>query len=173
MMIDRFRPFFKKVNLREFAFAFLASGFGLGLSPIAPGTFGTLSGVAIHLLVGLYLPQGARWYALILIFLIVCAVHFLTAPWAIEHWRSKDPQHFVLDEVAGYLLVPILFPYGSLWQVALWGFLLFRAFDIIKVPPARQIDRNMSGAWGILLDDLVSSGYAVAVMFILRWVGVI
>ena len=78
----------------------------------------------------------------------------------------------MLDEVAGYLVVPILFRGGELWQVALVGFLLFRIFDIIKIPPARQIDQNMHGSWGIILDDLISGAYAAAALYGLVWLGV-
>ena len=78
----------------------------------------------------------------------------------------------MLDEVAGYLVVPILFHGGELWQVALVGFLLFRIFDIIKIPPARQIDQNMHGPWGIVLDDLISGVYAALAIYGLVWFGV-
>lgn len=169
MSTNRYQALFERTSLKECIFIFIGSGFGLGLSPIAPGSCGALLGVAAHILIWSYLPSAIRLYALVFIFLLVCAVHFLLTPWAVAYWRSKDPGHFVLDEVAGYLLVIILYRHGNLWQIALWGFLLFRLFDIIKIPPARQIDRNMPGAWGILLDDFVSAGYAVLAMFILKW----
>jgi phosphatidylglycerophosphatase A len=173
MTHDQLKQFFKGSAAREAVSVFIGSGFGLGLSPIMPGTCGALPGLAAHLLIATYLPSEVRWYALVLIFIIICITHFLLTPWAVEHWRSKDPRHFVLDEIAGYLLVPILYPYGSPWHVALWGFLLFRVFDIIKIPPARQIDSGMPGAWGILLDDLVSSGYAVLAIVFLNQLNII
>ena len=139
----------------------LASGLGLGLSPVAPGTCGTLLGVLIHVLSATLLPPAAQAPALAAAWLAVCAAHLVLTPWAQAHWRSSDPPHFVLDEVAGYLLVPLLFRHGPLWQVALWGFILFRIMDIVKPFPARQIDRRMQGAAGILLDDLVSGLYAL------------
>jgi phosphatidylglycerophosphatase A len=105
------------------------------------------------------------------VFFLVCAANNWLTPWAVAFWQQEDPGHFVLDEVAGYLLVPLLFHQGQLWQVALWGFLLFRVFDIIKIPPARQVDQQIHGAWGILLDDLVSSVYVVLVMYGLWWLG--
>ena len=73
----------------------------------------------------------------------------------------------MLDEIAGYLIVPLVYPIGPLWLVASLGFLLFRMFDIIKVPPARQIDRDMHGSLGIVLDDLVSGTYAGLVLWAL------
>lgn len=150
----------------------IGSAFGLGLLPIAPGTFGALLGLLIHVLVFLLLPEGVRFSALFIAFFIVCLVHFLLTPWAIRYWKDKDPKNFVLDEVAGYLMVPLSFRYGALWQVAVYGFILFRIIDILKVPPARQIDRSVHGAWGILLDDLVSAGYTVVVLHMLRYAGI-
>jgi phosphatidylglycerophosphatase A len=149
----------------------LGSAFGLGLCPFAPGTCGALLGVLIHIVVAILLPIEMRMVVLTISFLLICVANHLLTPWATTYWRSKDPSHFVLDEVAGYLLVPILFHHGKLWQIVFWGFLLFRILDIIKVPPARQIDRNMGGAWGILLDDLVSAGYAVLFLYVLMWIG--
>ncbi len=140
---------------------FLASAFGLGLSPIAPGTCGALLGVAGHVLIAKLLPVESQVLALSCFFVIVCVAHFSLTPWAVNYWKCKDPQHFVLDEVAGYLMVPIFYRGGSLWYAVVVGFTLFRVFDIVKLPIARQIDRRMHGAWGILLDDLVSAGYAI------------
>ncbi|NLJ27614.1 MAG: phosphatidylglycerophosphatase A [Deltaproteobacteria bacterium] len=149
----------------------MATALGLGLLPGAPGTWGTLLGVLIHFFVIVSLPVEYISGALALALLMVCAGNIALAPWAMEYWKAKDPSRFVLDEVAGYLVVPLLFRHGEAWQVMLWGFLLFRLFDIIKIPPARQIDRMMSGGWGILLDDLVSGLYAALVMYAFRWMG--
>ena len=158
-------------NHKELFYVALASAFGLGLSPIGPGTCGAVLGVLIHILIVTLLPQNTQLTALVIAFGSVCAVHYWLTPWAVKYWKDEDPKNFVLDEVAGYLLVPILFHYGHLWQIVLWGFLLFRLLDIIKVPPARQIDRRMHGALGIVLDDLVSAGYAVLVLYALKWIG--
>jgi phosphatidylglycerophosphatase A len=153
-------------------FVFLGSAFGLGLLPIAPGSWAALLGVIIHVIAVLLLPT-TLYHTVVLIFvlfLVSIGNHLLT-PWAVRYWNKKDPGNFVLDEVAGYLLVPILFHHGTLWQVALWGFLIFRIFDIIKLPIARQIDQNVTGSWGILLDDLVSAAYTVCALYCLMWLG--
>ena len=149
----------------------LASAFGLGLSPVAPGTCAALLGVGIHVAIALGAPPSLRQPLLIVCFIAVCVGNHLLTPWAQAYWGGKDPRHFVLDEIAGYLLVPILFHHGQLWQVALWGFLGFRALDVIKPPPARQIDRGGTGAWGILMDDIVAAIYAVGCLYVLRWIG--
>lgn len=154
---------------RDFLYNAIGSAFGLGLSPVAPGSFGALLGVAYAVAVLLYLPLPARPWAIGAgLVAVIAANHFLT-PWAVEYWKQEDPSHFVLDEIAGYLMVPLLLPQGSLWEVGLFGFVLFRVFDVIKIPPARQIDRDMHGSWGIVLDDLVSGAYAALVLYLVRW----
>ena len=90
-----------------------------------------------------------------------------------RYWNDEDPGHFVLDEIAGYLMVPLLFRGAHLWETTVVGFLLFRVLDIIKLPPARQIDRDLHGPWGIVLDDLISGAYAALVLYGLRWLQVL
>jgi len=145
---------------RDFVYLAIGSALGLGLSPVAPGTLGALLGVLIHLLAVSYLPAPFYIMVLIIALLLVSVANHLLTPWAREYWGSEDPRHFVLDEIAGYLMVPILFHQWAPWK---------RFFDIVKIPPARQIDRNMKNSWGILLDDLVSGAYAALVMYVL-WV---
>ena len=154
---------------RDFVFNAIGSAFGLGLSPIAPGSFGALLGVVYSIPVMLYLPVAWRPAVIALGLAAVAAANHWLTPWAVSYWKDEDPSHFVLDEIAGYLMVPLLLPQGTLWQVCFWGFLLFRVFDIIKIPPARQIDRNLHGSWGILLDDLVSGAYAALALYLYRW----
>jgi len=149
----------------------IGSALGLGLSPVAPGTCGALLGVAIHLVIALTVPAALQLPLLAGSLLLVCLLHLLLTDWAVAYWADPDPSNFVLDEVIGYLTVPVLFHHGHLWQVALWGFILFRAFDIIKIPPARQIDRCWHNRWGIFLDDVVSAIYAVGVLYLLWWLG--
>ena len=167
-------------RLKDYLFVALGSAFGLGLSPIAPGSFGAFLGVGIHIFIHSLIRANLQLFFFIGFFLAVCVLHFCLTPWAVNYWKEEDPKNFVLDEVAGYLLVPILFhpefirptavPFR---QVLFFGFILFRVLDIIKVPPARQIDRNLHGGWGILLDDLVSAIYAVIVLYVLLMMKII
>jgi phosphatidylglycerophosphatase A len=150
---------------RDRLYNFIGSAFWLGLSPIAPGSFGALVGVAYAIAVFLLVPQGARPWAIGLGLVLVGVANHVLTPWAVGYWKDEDPKHFVLDEVAGYLVVPLLMPQGTLWEVAFWGFLLFRIFDVVKIPPARQIDRNLHGPWGIILDDIVSGLYGALAIY--------
>ena len=158
---------------RELVYVAIGSAFFLGLSPIAPGSFGALVGVAYHIGVALWLPLAWQVPALVAGLAVVIVANHVLTPWAVSYWKDEDPGNFVLDEVAGYLVVPILFRGSELYQVALWGFLLFRVFDIVKIPPARQIDQNMHGPWGIVLDDLISGAYAALALYALVWLGVL
>lgn len=149
-------------------YIFLGSALGLGLSPILPGTCGGLVGVFVHLAAAYTLPPGVEIVVLVGVFILVAVLNHYLTPWAEAYWQEEDPRHFVLDEVCGYLVIPIFFRFGEPVLVALVGFVLFRIFDIFKlIPPAKQIDENFHGPWGILLDDVVSAGYAVLCLYIL------
>ncbi len=137
------------------------SVFGCGFGPLVPGTFGSLAGVAIALL----LPAGA-WHLSIGIGVVVSsALTVALAPAAIRAAGKNDPQQVVMDEVAGVMLSLLLVPAPSAMEAA-WGFLFFRAFDILKPPPGRRLERLPAG-WGILLDDLAAGVYAMACLWVL------
>ena len=144
---------------------FLASGFYLGLAPLVPGSFGALVGLGWHFL-AIALGWGdlairAWCLAGAIAFSIV---HYALTPWAQKRWNDPDPKHFVLDEIVGYLCVPVF----ALPQTALWhplaGFVVFRILDAIKLPGARYIDRNIHTASGVLFDDVVSAAYSAAIL---------
>ncbi|MBP5509792.1 MAG: phosphatidylglycerophosphatase A [Kiritimatiellae bacterium] len=148
---------------------FLGSGFGLGLMPIVPGSFGALPGLALHLALwwaaaefgwgDLAIRAGCLAGAV-----ITAVVHYWLTPWAQAYWGDPDPRHFVLDEIVGYLFVPVFaFPIVK-FEYILLGFVLFRIFDAIKLPGARYIDRNIHTASGVLFDDVVSAAYSAVAL---------
>lgn len=165
----RARKYHSKNSKFDILYNLIGSAFGLGLSPIAPGSVGAILGVVIHLVIVSITPIHFHLVLIIGAFLVICAANVMLSEWAENFWGEEDPKHFVLDEVAGYLMIPIFFNHISFWLVAPVGYLLFRIFDIVKIPPARHIDKNMKGGWGILLDDLVSSVYVIVVMKIIFW----
>jgi phosphatidylglycerophosphatase A len=147
---------------------FLALGFGTGLSPVAPGTFGTL--VAIPIAMGLHAITGDAG------FLAANAILFAAGVWAsaVTARNLGVPDHggIVVDEVAAFLLV--LFFVGLEPMRVVVAFLLFRLFDIVKLPPAREIDRHWHGGLGVMLDDVVAAGYAlVAFALVVRVQGML
>ena len=158
---------------------FFGSAFGLGLLPIAPGSFGALLGVAMHVGIARWVGECCQLWALVACLAGVCVTHFILTPWAQRYWNDSDPGNFVLDEVAGYLTVPIalmavsrIFPNAptvKLLPQVIAGFLIFRIFDIIKLPGARYIDRNWHNAWGVLLDDIISGLYAAITIGLAAW----
>jgi len=154
---------------------FLASGFYLGLSPIVPGSFGALSGLAWHLLaVVCGWSDGATRLWCLWGAAVFSAIHYALTTWSQRHWRCSDPRHFVMDEIVGYLCVPVFWaipadsPY-PLWLWALAGFAVFRILDAIKLPIARYIDRNIHTAHGVLFDDVVSAAYTAALVSGVAW----
>lgn len=141
---------------------FLSLGFGSGLAPKAPGTFGTLAAVPLYwLLSAATLPV----YLAVVIALTVLGV------WLCDHTARAlgvhDHPAIVWDEVAGYLITMIAAPAG--WQWLLLGFVLFRLFDILKPWPIRWIDRQVHGGLGIMLDDVLAGAMAWLVLQGIAW----
>lgn len=149
---------------------FLASGFWLGLSPIVPGSFGALAGLMWHLAaLAMGWGEGAVRLWCLAGVIVVSIMHYRLTRWAQLRWRHPDPRHFVLDEIVGYLCVPLFWvipadALGPMWAWALAGFVVFRALDAIKLPVARYIDRNIHNAHGVLFDDVVSAAYTAALV---------
>lgn len=136
----------------------LAFGFGSGLAPKAPGTAGTLAAVPLWLMIAL-IPQVAQ-------FLLVAVVIVVGIPICGIAARSlgvHDHGGIVWDEFAGLFLTLLLLPAGPgpEWVWLLIGFVLFRAFDILKPWPIRWLDRHVPGGTGIMLDDLLAALFAV------------
>ena len=139
-----------------------ATAFGAGLSPHAPGTFGTLAAIPLYLLLSL-LPLGPYLLATAL----VIAVGIPLCGAAARRMQVADHPAIVWDEVAGYLLTMAAAPRG--WEWVLAGFVLFRLFDIAKPWPVRLADRRVHGGLGIMLDDLLAAGYAWGCLQALVW----
>jgi len=139
----------------------LAFGFGSGLSPFAPGTMGTL--VAIPFIFALKsLGDPGFWIALLLLFflgVVLCG-----------HVSRKLGVHdhggIVWDEMVGYWLSAAFVPLQWHWLLA--AFLLFRFFDIYKPWPIRQLDRKVSGGFGIMIDDIVAALFTIIVLAVVQ-----
>jgi len=134
---------------------FVALGFGAGLAPVAPGTFGTLVAIPLAWALRMYVPDA--------VFLAVIVVLLLVGMWA-AGVTGRDlgvPDHgaIVWDEVVAFLLV--LYFVGDSWLKIAIAFLLFRFFDIVKPPPIRQLDAAMKNGTGVMLDDLLAAVYTL------------
>ena len=134
---------------------FLALGFGSGLIPFMPGTFGSLA--ALPLLIPFsYLPP----ITLLLVAVLACAIGIYLCGKTADDMHVHDHGSIVWDEVAGILLTFLWVPL-SLWTVVA-GFLLFRFFDIVKPWPIGPVDKYVSGGLGIMLDDIIAGLMACA-----------
>lgn len=148
----------------------IATFFGVGRLRPGPGTWGSAatmllwSAAAYRLTPALRTPVAIALAVLVILIGIPAATHCARAS------GSKDPQFVVIDEVAGQLIALIAVPLA--WQTFLAGFILFRAFDIVKPPPVRQLERLPEGA-GIVLDDVAAGIYALIVMQLLLHFGLL
>jgi len=133
----------------------LVTGFGIGLLPIAPGTYGSILGMALFLaLAHLYLSL----FWLILIVLMLYFVSYFAVQSALRIIEKPDPGEIVIDEVLGMMLVMMVVPPEPKW--ALLAFILFRIFDILKPWPINQVDRKLKNALGVILDDVLAAVYS-------------
>jgi phosphatidylglycerophosphatase A len=151
--------------------ALLASAFGLGLSPVLPGTCGALLGLGLHYVLAAAAPPSGVAIGLGVGLLVSAWLNHALTAFSVRHWADDDPSAFVWDEVAGYLATALLTCWLPWWPFAPLAFGLFRVLDMIKVWPASLIDRRWHGPWGILLDDIVSACYAAAVVHLVHTQG--
>lgn len=138
----------------------LATWFGCGLSPIAPGTVGTLGALPLYFLVRGHGPQAVLGTAV-----LVTLIGIWASNRVIEATGEKDPQRIVIDEAAGVLLALAAAPMTTRGVVV--AVLLFRLFDITKPFPARHAERLPDG-WGVMLDDIVAGIFAA---ILVRFIG--
>jgi len=166
----------------------LATAFGLGYLPIAPGTWGSLGGVAITLamewitsrkmLLYMNMERDANFWTVGLLpakvdYVLVVAIAILgvyVAGRTAMYAGKKDPQFVVIDEVSGQMIA-YFSPFTVLnWKSLLLGFILFRVFDIWKPFPARQAE-SLPGGLGIMADDWIAGIYAALGLWIARALG--
>lgn len=141
----------------------IATAGGAGYFPIAPGTAGSLVGIAVVAVVArLPLSRAAGSATLAAVSAVLFALGVWAAGEAEKFFGRTDPGQVVVDEVVGQIITLLLFPHAT-WKWLLAGFLLFRAFDIVKPPPARQAERFPRG-WGIMMDDVVAGLYGLVVL---------
>lgn len=141
---------------------FIAFGFGTGLMPKAPGTWGTLIAIPLYLLIADLSPIS---------YLIITGLSFIAGSWIAQRVSRELGEHdyggIVWDEVVGYWLTMFMAPHGLVWIIL--GFILFRIFDILKPQPIRYIDRQVKGGFGIMLDDLLAAIPAWLILQTLAW----
>ena len=138
----------------------LAFGFGSGLAPKAPGTFGTLAAVPLFLLLS-YLSLSE--YIFVVIFASAVGIYFCDK--TAKDLRVHDHPGIVWDEFVGFWITMIAVPV-TWWSIVL-GFALFRLFDIWKPWPIKWVDKHVHGGFGIMLDDVLAGLLSLASLHLL------
>ncbi|HZR66868.1 MAG TPA: phosphatidylglycerophosphatase A [Terriglobales bacterium] len=141
-----------------------ATFFGIGLLTPGPGTWGSAAAALIWFGLSRSVPANVHTLVLAVLALFAIAAGIPAATLVARAHKTKDPQFVVIDEVAGQWIALLFAPVS--WKTVLAGFILFRGFDILKPPPARQLERVPEGA-GIVLDDIAAGIYALLVMQLL------
>jgi phosphatidylglycerophosphatase A len=136
----------------------IATWFGCGWVPKAPGTAGALGAIPLYLLVA----QAGGRPAVAVAAVVVTAVGIWAASVVERDLGKHDPQIVVVDEVAGLLVTMIPMTVVT-WKSVLAGFLLFRLFDMTKPWPVRRFE-SLPGGWGIVMDDVAAGVLGAAVM---------
>lgn len=142
--------------------AFLGLGCGTGLSPVAPGTMGTLLAVPLVWWLQHYDPV-----VLYLCTALVIATGSYICGYTADKLGVHDHSAIVYDEVAGYLVTMLVAPTGLAWLIA--GFILFRFFDIIKPWPISWFDRQVHGGAGIMLDDIIAGIFSLCCLLLIEY----
>ncbi len=136
---------------------FVAFGFGTGLSPVAPGTVGTLVGFPLFWAIKGF---SVEYQAAILI------TGFVVGIWVCDSAGKAvgeaDHPGIVWDEIACFAMVLASVPFTLSWSIA--AFVAFRFFDIVKLWPASWVDKNLKNGFGVMLDDLVAAAYAITIL---------
>ena len=141
---------------------FLALGFGIGLAPSAPGTFGTLLALPVFWWLEPRLQP--------LDFLILLGAMYVAGVWICDKTGRdmgvEDHGAIVWDELTAFLIVLFFTPNAPLWQAL--AFLLFRLFDILKPGPIRYVERRFRGGFGVMVDDLVAAFCALICLALMQ-----
>jgi len=140
---------------------FIALGFGSGLAPKAPGTFGTLVGLVLFLVLEQFI---APWHVAVLAIPL-----FFVGIWASavtgRDLGVADHGAIVIDEIVAFLPLAVFANKSPLMLALAFG--LFRLFDIWKPFPIRQVERRVKGGFGVMIDDILAALYACAVIWLL------
>ncbi len=142
---------------------FLSLGFGSGLAPLAPGTFGTLAAIPVYWMMST-LPL--EMYLIITLLAFVVGIYL--CGFTSRRLGVHDHSGIVWDEVVGYLITMIAVPATWTWMLA--GFILFRFFDILKPWPIRWADKRLHGGFGIMFDDVLAGIFSLLALHSIQYV---
>ena len=144
----------------------IASGFGSGFSPFAPGTAGALVAVIIWTVLFYVIPFNVLLVVTSLLIVLFTAAGIWSADKLESEW-GKDPSKVVVDEMVGVWIALLAVPVGNVWYI-LFAFLLFRFFDIFKPLGIRKMEQ-LEGGIGVMADDLLAGIYSFLLLMGVRW----
>ena len=139
----------------------IASGLGIGLIPIAPGTFASLFGLLLFIFIPL---ESNSFFHLIIIFLLL-----ILGVWSSNNLSTPedlDPSRVVIDEIVGIWISCLFLPKNSIWII--FAFVLFRFFDIYKPMPIDYFEKKYQNTFGVIFDDIIAAGYALLAIYIIN-----
>ncbi|WP_294177448.1 phosphatidylglycerophosphatase A [uncultured Coprobacter sp.] len=144
----------------------IASGFGSGFSPFAPGTVGALVAIIIWTVLFYVIPFNTLLIVTSLLIVLFTAAGIWSADKMESEW-GKDPSKVVIDEMVGVWIALLAVPEGNIWYI-LFAFLLFRFFDIFKPLGIRKMEQ-LDGGIGVMADDILAGIYSFLLLMGLRW----
>lgn len=142
----------------------LSTGFGAGYCPWAPGTAGAIFAAAIWCAYAYSIDSYAAVLLITIVLTAVFTILSIPAIDSVEREWGHDASRIVIDEMVGTWMALIAVPPSREWYWPLAALLLFRLFDIWKPLGCRWIDRNISGSWGVMLDDILAGIYAAMIL---------
>lgn len=144
----------------------IASGFGSGFSPFAPGTVGALVAIIIWTVLFYVIPFNTLLIVTSLLIVLFTAAGIWSADKMESEW-GKDPSKVVIDEMVGVWIALLAVPEGNIWYI-LFAFLLFRFFDIFKPLGIRKMEQ-LDGGIGVMADDILAGIYSFLLLMGVRW----
>lgn len=145
--------------LKSRPLCYLGFGFGSGLAPVAPGTFGTLTALPLSFVLGL-LGVGKAWQVVLCLFLFVWGVKICSETERVL--GMQDYGGIVWDEIVAMMFVLAFVPFKWTWWLA--AFIVFRLFDALKPWPIKWFDARIHGGFGIMLDDFIAALFSLLVL---------
>lgn len=145
----------------------IATSFGAGFSPVAPGTMGALVAVLVWYILSLCMDYSTLQWTLVGLIAVFTVLGVWSATVSERYW-GEDPSKVVMDETVGEWIALLAVPAGGHWAYIVAAFVLFRFFDILKPLGVRSMEK-LKGGYGIMADDILSGIYAAVVMLLVNY----
>ena len=152
----------------RFVYKTIATAFGSGYSPLAPGTAGAIVACGLLWFFNQYhiISTDSNPFIFIVLIVLTTLIGFFTINQLSEEW-GEDPSKVVIDEVVGMWITMIFIPFT--WINVLLGFILFRFFDIAKPLGVRKME-NLKGGLGVMMDDVLAGVYSNIILYLINYI---